>query len=506
MTELERLCSVEKFLLKKLSSYGLRCIPQRFDIIPDDRMFSILAARLPANFSFWQFGRDYERLRTEYEYGHGGGILEVVFNLNPSRAYTLKSVPFSLKVATFAHVFGHNDFFSNNVYIGYTRKNMLSAASAARERFLEYEKKFGIEEVEKILTAAKALELNIDPDLGSFRETQKRIKARLLKELKEISRNNLLSARLARKLRQEDEELRKKVETYLPFFHERDILFFIIENSPFIREIYDPDWRAAVVDMLSVCWEQARYFAPQRETKIMNEGWATLWHQRLMRDILTEGLITSAEFSLYAEMNGNVLANHPLHLNPYLLGSTIWESVEERWNKGRFGKEYELCTDKERLKNWDTKAGLGKEKIFSVRETHTDWRFIDEFLTQEIVDKISYYIYRVDESKVEIATRNVKYIKELLLSAIGNTGHPLIKVKNGNHKNKEELMLHHVYDGRELDDEYRIKTMEHIFAIWGRTVKLRTNIENGEECIIYSFDGKEHQKYNGCKKGECIHL
>ena len=383
---------------------------------------------------------------------------------------------------------------------------MLSAASAARERFLEYERKFGIDKVEKILTAAKALEFNIDPDLGSSRETQKRIKVRLLGELKKTSKNNLVSLQLVRKFRKENEELRKKVENYLPFFQERDVLFFIIENSPMIREIQDPDWKAAVLDILSVFWEQARYFAPNRETKIMNEGWATLWHQRLMRDILTEGLITSAEFSLYAEMNGNVLANHPLHFNPYLLGSVIWESIEERWNMGRFGKEYELCTDKEQLKNWDTKAGLGKEKIFDIRTTHNDWRFIDEFLTQEIVDKISYYIYRVKDGKLEVTTRNIKYVKEMILDSNGNAGIPLIKVKNGNHKNKEELMLNHVYDGRDLDDEYRAKTMEHAFTLWGKTVKLRTNVEDGEECVIYSFDGKEHQKSNGCKKGECIHI
>lgn len=510
MTELERLRQAEKFLLKKISKYGLKCVPQRFDIIPDDRMFSLISARLPSNFSFWQFGRDYERFRTEYEHGFGGGILEVVFNLDPSRAYTLHSIPFAKKVATFAHVYGHNDFFTNNAYFSNTPRSILASASAARERFLKYESKFGIEPIEKIITAAKALEHNIDPDLGRVYETQSRVRGRLLEELKQIKQDRKAKNSLTKKINEDADELARRIESHMPYFPERDILFYIIENSPMIREISDPDWRDAVIDIISVVWEQARYFAPQKETKIMNEGWATFWHQRLMNDLLKEELVTAREFSIYAEMNGSVLANHPLRFNPYLLGAAIWESIEERWDQGRFGKDYENETDANKLKMWNTNAGLGREKIFEIRSTHNDWRFVDDFLTQEIVDKLQYYIYQVVDGKLEIVTRNVKYIKRVILDMLENFGLPKIVVKsNLDQKNRQSLSLNHIYDGKDLDDEYRIKTMEHIFSLWGRAVKLRTNCGTDYDCTVFLYDGSGqsgHTKSTGCKKGECVHI
>ncbi len=507
MTELERLRQVEKFILDKISKYGLKCVSQRFDIIPDDRMFSLISSRLPSNFSFWQFGRDYERFRTEYEHGFGSGILEVVFNLDPSRAYTLYSIPFAKKIATFAHVYGHNDFFTNNAYFKNTPRTILASAIAARERFLGYESLFGVEAVEKIITAAKSLENNIDPDLSRVYETQSKTRIRLLDELKVLTKNKKTKSPSNKTINEESAELARRIEMRTPYFQERDILFYVIENSPMIREISDPAWRSAVIDIVSVIWEQARYFAPQKETKIMNEGWATFWHQRLMNDLLKEELVTPREFSIYAEMNGSVLANHPLRFNPYLLGNAIWESIEERWDKGRFGEEYEKEKDIHKLKTWDTGICKGREKIFEVRATHNDWRFIDDFLTQEVVDRLQYYIYQVVDGKLEVVTRDVRYIKRVILDMLENFGLPKIVIKsNLDQKNRQALSLNHIYDGKDLDDEYRIKTMEYIFYLWGRQVKLRTNCGKDSECTVFSYDGTKHIQSTGCKKGECKHI
>ncbi|OGN09355.1 MAG: hypothetical protein A3J46_04845 [Candidatus Yanofskybacteria bacterium RIFCSPHIGHO2_02_FULL_41_11] len=230
MTELKRLRKIEEFVLERLKAYGLNTVLQKFDIISEDRMLALIARRLPNNFSFWQTGRDYERFRTRFEHGFGHGILEVVFNLDPSRAFILNTVPFASKVLTVCHVYGHNHFFSNNAYFRHTRRNMLSSASAARERFLEYEKRFGINKVEEILNAAKAFEVNVDPDLGRLPETQEHMRKRLLVAIVEIPENDQTLKPLSKKMKKEQADLKEELESGKLVFAERDILLFILEN------------------------------------------------------------------------------------------------------------------------------------------------------------------------------------------------------------------------------------------------------------------------------------
>ncbi|OGN09354.1 MAG: hypothetical protein A3J46_04840 [Candidatus Yanofskybacteria bacterium RIFCSPHIGHO2_02_FULL_41_11] len=262
-----------------------------------------------------------------------------------------------------------------------------------------------------------------------------------------------------------------------------------------IEDIRDPAWRAAVLDMISVVWEQSRYFMPQRETHGMNEGFAVMVHELLMVDLLRAGLLTDQEFSDYADINGKVLANSPDHLNQYLLFSLVWKSIKERWNKGQFGKEWEECRDVWKKQNWDTKAGLGQEKVLQVCQTHSDWRFIDEFITQEVVDELLCF-----------DGEDINHVKPLVLKMMENFGRPLVHVKDGNFENKREWMLDHVYDGRDMDLEYLEKILQHGYTLWGRPVHLRTNVGDEQECTVFTHTGTSLKKEGGCKKGECVHI
>jgi stage V sporulation protein R len=483
--ELKRLAELDEAIQGIARDFGLDFFLQEFDLIPAQKMLEILAYRLPVNFSHWSFGRDYEKEKTLYE--HGAGIpYEVVLNSNPCRAYLMNTNPFPVQVMVMAHVYAHNDFMRNNFHFKPTRKDILPSASEAALRFQKYEKRFGLLEVEGLVDAGLSIEFNVDPDFFMREESEEEQKDRLM----------VCPAGPETKIRSPYDDLihRKKTEPppreyyrKTPLEPERDVLLYIMNHSPKPLE----EWEK---DILSVLRDQSRYFMPQRRTKIMNEGWATYWHMRIMDRLFRESLLKEEEHGFYNLYNARVLATSARTLNPYLVGLKILEDIEERWNKGRFGREWEECEDPRRKEAWDLGAGKGREKIFEVRKCYSDRFFIEQFLTPELVDDLDLYLYEGQEKPREIhyviTERDWRRIKSLLVSHLGTFGIPLIFVVDGDFRGRRELYLRHAYDGIELDREYREKTMENIYYLWDRPVHLETVAKEKE--VVYTFDENGH--------------
>src|SRR5690606_19038702 len=158
-------------------------------------------------------------------------------------------------------------------------------------------------------------------------------------------------------------ESRKKKEGKFPGERVQDVLGFLIENAPL------ETWERAI---LTIIRDEAYYFLPQMQTKIMNEGWASYWHSRLM----TERVCDSTEILDYADNNAAVMATSAGRLNPYKLGVELFRSIEDRWNKGHFGVEWENIDNLDRKTSWDQRLGLGRQKIFEVRSLYNDVTFI----------------------------------------------------------------------------------------------------------------------------------
>jgi stage V sporulation protein R len=170
-------------------------------------------------------------------------------------------------------------------------------------------------------------------------------------------------------------------------------------------------------------------------------------------------------------------------INPYLLGSALFESIEERWNRGRFGREYEECADAEQRARWDTGLMKGLEKVFEVRRTHMDWFFVDEFLDREVVDALQLYVYLEKESEEHIddvvEETDWRRTKQLLVHSLMNWGVPRILVVDGDYHGGRMLYLQHVFEGLPLDDEYARRTLQHVYSLWSRPVYLETvEVEN----------------------------
>lgn len=214
----------------------------------------------------------------------------------------------------------------------------------------------------------------------------------------------------------------------------------------------------------------------------------SFWHSRLM----TERVADPSDIIDYAENNAGVMATSGGRLNPYKLGVELFRHIEDRWNKGQFGREWDECDDLDQKRNWDLRLGLGTKKIFEVRQLYTDVTFIDEFLTPEFVieHKLFSFGWSNRNERFEIDTREFKSVKEKLLFQLTNFGNPYIYVVDANFENKGELLLQHDHRGVDLRTDYARETLQALVRIWKRPVVLATVVDNKPSLV--RFDGKEH--------------
>jgi stage V sporulation protein R len=212
------------------------------------------------------------------------------------------------------------------------------------------------------------------------------------------------------------------------------------------------------------------------------------WHSKLM----TTKILDASEIIDYADNNAGVMATSGGRLNPYKLGVELYRNIEERWNKGQFGKEWEDCDDLDAKKNWNLRLGLGKKKIFEVRALYNDVTFIDEFLTPDFCrdQKLFSFGWSNRNERFEIETREFKQVKEKLLFQLTNAGNPFIYVEDANFDNRGELLLRHDHQGIDLRADYAREVMKSLVRVWKRPVNLLTVVEGKQ--VMIRYDGREH--------------
>jgi stage V sporulation protein R len=200
------------------------------------------------------------------------------------------------------------------------------------------------------------------------------------------------------------------------------------------------------------------------------------WHSK----ILTEKALTAAEVIDYADANSGVLATSPGRLNPYKLGVELLRSIEERWNRGQFGKEWDECDSMELKRNWDRRTGLGRRRLFEVRRLYNDITFIDEFFTLEFCVEQKFYTFGFSDrsGNWEIMSREFRKVKDQILRMLTNRGQPVIVVEDGNFENRSELLLRHIHEGIDLDAAQARDTLRNASKVWTRPVSLLTKVEN----------------------------
>ena len=194
------------------------------------------------------------------------------------------------------------------------------------------------------------------------------------------------------------------------------------------------------------------------------------WHSKLM----TTKILDASEIVDYADNNAGVMATSGGRLNPYKLGVELYRNIEERWDKGQFGKEWEECDDLDAKRHWNLRLGLGKKKIFEVRSLYNDVTFIDEFLTADFCreQKLFSFAYSNRNERFEIESREFKQVKEKLLFQLTNAGNPFLYVEDANYDNRGELLIRHEHQGLDLKADYARECMKSLVRVWKRPVNL----------------------------------
>ncbi len=485
----EKLRQLNKEIRQRVLDYGLDFFEVIFEVLSFEEMNMVAAYDgFPVRYPHWRFGMEHERLKRSYAYGLHR-IYEMVINNDPCYAYLLDNNNLVDQKIVMAHVYAHSDFFRNNLWFTHTNRKMLNEMANHGTRVRRHIDRQGATEVERFLDVCLSVADLIDPHSPAEEYTveeeedegDKPIEVGRFKSKGYMDRYiNPPDYLEAERQRLEEEREQQKV----PPEPQRDILLFLLHHAPL------KGWQA---DILSIVREESYYFTPQRQTKIMNEGWATYWHSRTMT---AGGILDPAEVIDYADHHSGTLGPRPGHVNPYKIGVELFRDIEERWDKGRFGKEYEECQDMTEKKNWDRKLGLGREKIFEVRKVYHDIGFIDTFLTKEFCLEQGLFVYKeVEEGNLnwyEITSRDYEQVKRALLFSLTNFGKPIIYVEDGNYRNRGELYLVHRHEGIDLDIAYAQDTLVNLCRLWGRPVHVETVVD--EKKVVYSYDGERHAK------------
>lgn len=471
-------------------SYGLDFYETIFEVLEGEDLNEVASyGGFPTRYPHWSFGMSFEELKKGYDYGLSK-IYEMVINNDPCYAYLMRCNHTVDQKLVMAHVYGHCDFFKNNAYFSHTSRKMMDEMANHGVRIRRYFEKYGEDEVEGFIDRCMSID-----DLIDIHSTAIKRRGDFSRyDFKEVEDEAMKLTRFKSKdymddyinpksvLKAEEEERRKTREAAAKNFPERpekDVLLFLIDHAPL------KPWQR---DVLSIIRDEAYYFSPQAQTKIMNEGWASYWHSTIM----TERALQPFECIDYADHHSGTMATSRGRINPYKLGIELFRDIEERWNTGRFGKEFDDCDDLEKRRAWNLKLGLGRKKIFEVRRIHNDITFIETFLTPEFCARHRMFTYTYNEQgeNYVIESREFQKIKQQLLFSLTNFGKPWIYVVDGNFKNRGELLLRHEHNGMDLKLDRAADTLANLQVVWSRPVHLQTVVD--DQPSMLSYDGTEH--------------
>jgi len=451
-------------IIKIVKEIGLNCYPQEFEVCDQTEMLGYTAyTGMPSHYPHWSFGKAFERQKMLYKLGMTGLPYEMVINSNPCLAYLMKDNTLLLQILTIAHVYGHNDFFKNNMTFAHSEANYIVEmfkSHANRIRSYIEDPSIGLFAVENVLDAAHALQHQCHRNLN--------IKRLTLKE----QRNRAVQA-ADKQYRTRDplrgEEVYKVPDMHkIPLDPESDFLLFVRDYNPMLEE-----WQK---DILTIVAEENQYFLPQIETKIMNEGWASYWHYQILNRLnLPQGLHIE-----FLKRHNSVICPIVGSLNPYHMGFKIFENIFQRW-------ENPSEEDKEEL---GITGGQGLQKLMQVRESDRDQSFLRQYLTLDLMRELNLFQHEAqgsDRVVTKISTEEQwKNIKDTLITNVGMNRVPKIDITDANYKGQQILFLTHIHDGRELDTTYAQHTLSYLQKLWSKKVVLESKVRNK----IYHFESE----------------
>ena len=451
----ERLSSYATRLEDLAQEHGLDYYPVHFEEVPSSFMMEVAVYGLPVRMPHWSFGVRYIYQLIQHRMGHSR-LFEVVFPGNPGRAYLARNNSLQENTLVTAHVLGHADFAKNNTLFKRSQEQVgyriVDQAAAHARQIAEAIEVYGEDRVEIVLDAALSLEAHIDtfkhlrreryPEYVLANSTAPADHKPFLDRFEALPGGQaVVSAPV------------EPERAPIPPEPERDLLWFIAQYAPGLES-----WER---DIFLAVREESFYFYPVFACQIMNEGWASYWHARLLREA---DFLPHNEYLDAIKTHSDVVRPHAaeqqsaLAVNPYHLGFSMWEKLVEE---------------------------LGIEKAFQIRAEDDDFSFVRNYLSEELAEELQLFGYqRSADGSIRVVETDIHDLHENILAPKYNFGAPAVVATDVGADGTLELNHEHATDGRGLDLSKTERVLEYIHNAWGRPVRLRTIDADGKEKIL----------------------
>ena len=467
----------DKEIARIAKNFGLDTYPNQIEIISSEQMMDAYSSvGMPVGYHHWSFGKQFLNVERGYKRGHMGLAYEIVINSNPCIAYLMEENTMTMQALVIAHAcYGHNSFFKGN-YLFQTWTNadaIIDYLLFAKNFIAECEKRYGIDEVEAILDSCHAL-MNYGVD--RYKRPQKLSNEE--ERMRQKERADYLQTQvndLWRTIPVSDSQKNVRQERRFPEEPQENLLYFIEKNAPLMEP-----WQREIVRIVR---KIAQYFYPQRQTQVMNEGWATFWHYTILNQLYDEGLVNDGFMMEFLQSHTNVVAQPPYNsrfysgINPYTLGFSMMSDIR-RICENPTEEDYAWFPDI---------AGTDwiKTLDFAMRN-FKDESFIAQYLSPKLIRDLKLFSILDDDQNnaLEITAihndEGYRHIRKALVSHYNlSTREPNIQVYNVNLRGDRSLTLRHIEHNRRPLNDAADEVLKHLSRLWGFSVILETMHEDG---------------------------
>ena len=470
----ELIATYHDAIARTAARFGLDTYTNQLEVITAEQMMDAYASvGMPVNYRHWSFGKQFIATERGYRRGQMGLAYEIVINSNPCISYLMEENTLPMQALVIAHAaYGHNSFFKGN----YLFRMWTDASSIidylvyARAYITECEERHGIEAVEQMLDSCHAL---MDHGVDRYRRPQKLSLAqeqarRAEREVYQQQQVNDLWRTLPRAADRKVEETRRR----FPEEPQENILYFIEKHAPLLEP-----WQREIVRIVR---KAAQYFYPQRQTQVMNEGWATFWHYTVLNTMYEDGLLTDGFMLEFLQSHTNVVAQPAGgRINPYALGFAMFSDLK---------RICEFPTEEDRRWFPDLAGSNWVKALDYAMRNFKDESFIGQYLSPELMRRFRLFAVRDDASEAELEVAAIhddagyRHLREALARQYDiNHREPNIQVWSVDTRGDRSLSLRHVqHADRPLNDAAQ-EVLKHVARLWGFRVILESIGTDGVE-------------------------
>ena len=459
--------------------FGLDTYPNQLEIITAEQMMDAYSSvGMPVNYRHWSYGKEFISTEKNYKRGHMGLAYEIVINSNPCISYLMEENTMAMQALVIAHAaYGHNSFFKGN----YLFRMWTDAASIidylvyAKNYVSACEEKHGLDAVESFIDSCHALS---NHGVDRYRRPSRKSLAQELSDRKDREayaqrQVNDLWRTLPRRAEKEGAAPEAK---RFPDEPQENLLYFIEKNAPLLEP-----WQREIVRIVR---KVAQYFYPQRQTQVMNEGWATFWHHKLLNTMYDDGYLTDGVMIEWLTSHTNVIYQPPVGhraysgLNPYALGFAMYTDIKR------------ICdapTDEDR--DWfpDIAGKPWLPVLDHAMRNFKDESFIGQYLSPKLMRDMRLFAISDDEKQSELEVSAIhddngyRRVRESLSRQYDlGSREPNIQVWNVNLRGDRSLTLRHFqHNDRPLHDSGQ-EVLKHVARLWGFGVQLESANAKGD--------------------------